>query len=140
MSDVRRRCGWSRETWTAVTSPPRPLLVSPLRLLVALTTLIIAVTSGIGVAEAQNGVAAINLESGPAVAAGGDIGPGHVGSERLLFDDFVSGCCVAPSGLGDEFANYGGEFLDDATRFPTTRLDTPAGTFDVPPHAANSMA
>ncbi len=47
---------------------------------------------------------------------------------------------VAPNGLADDFANHGSEFLDDATRFPTSRLDTGAGTFDVPPHAANRMA
>ena len=69
---------------------------SVLRLLVALLVLVVAFSSSTSVAEAQDGVAAINPESGPAVEAVGDIAAGHVGSETRLFDDGVSGCCVAP--------------------------------------------
>lgn len=68
------------------------------RLLAALVVLVVAFAPSTSVAEAQNGVAVINLKSGPAVEAAGDIAAGHVGSEGLLFDDGVLGCCVAPSG------------------------------------------
>jgi hypothetical protein len=78
-----------------VTVRPRPL-VSPLRLFVALATLIVAFVTGTGVAGARSGVAAITPESGPAVGAVGDVTPGRVGFEGLLFDDGVLGCCVAP--------------------------------------------
>lgn len=67
-------------------------------LLVSLLVLAVGVASGTGVAEAQNRVAAINLESPVAVGAAGNITAGHVGFQGLLFDDVLLGCCVAPSG------------------------------------------
>ena len=67
MSDVRRRCGRSREASRVVTTT-RPL-VSLLRLRVALLVSVVAFAVGVGVAEAQKGVAAINSESPAAVGA-----------------------------------------------------------------------
>jgi hypothetical protein len=94
-----------------VTARPRPLLSLPslLRLLVALIVSIAGLASGAGIAAAQNGVAAINIESGPVVGAEAGIPAGHVGSDTRLFDDGVSGCCVAPRtapGLADDFADH----------------------------------
>ncbi len=66
------------------------------RLLVALLVLVAVFASGVGVAEAQNGVAAINPDPAPAVEAAAEISSGHVGSETGLFGEGVSGCCVAP--------------------------------------------
>jgi hypothetical protein len=86
-----------------VTARPRPLLSLPslLRLLVALIVSIAGLASGAGIAAAQNGVAAINIESGPVVGAEAGIPAGHVGSDTRLFDDGVSGCCVAPQAIDD---------------------------------------
>ncbi len=81
-----------------MTARPRSLLSlpSPLRLLVALIVLIAGIATGGNITRAENGVAAITPESSATVGAGTGIAAGHVGSERLLFDDGVSGCCVAP--------------------------------------------
>ncbi len=74
------------------TAPIRLLL----RVVVALTVTLAGVAFAPGVAGAQNGVAAINVEIGSLVAAGQHISAGHVGDRTLLFDDVASGGCVAP--------------------------------------------
>ncbi len=85
------------------------------RLLVALIALIVGVATGAGVAEAQNGVAAINFESPALVGAESRVAAGQVGSDTVLFDDGVSGCCVAPqitpaTGSGTDVVRYDPEW------------------------------
>ena len=46
---------------------------------------------------------------------------------------------VVDARRADEFANYGAEYLDDATRLSTRRIGSAAGTFDLPPYAQKRM-
>ncbi len=96
----------SRETWTVMTV--RPHFVAPLRLLAAFLVLVVAFASGVGVVEAQNGVAVVNVETPVVVGADRRVAAGQVGSDTVLFDDGALGCCVVPNRLiVDSNAVYG---------------------------------
>lgn len=86
---------------------PRPLLggvhARPRAVLVVLGVLVAVIGLAVPAASAatdtgtQNGVAAINPESGPIVEPGTVVSPGSVGVCGLLFDDQASVSRVAPS-------------------------------------------
>lgn len=82
-----------------MTASPRTLLSlpSPLRWLVALIVLVAGFAPGSTIVGAKTGVAANPVESAAVVEVDADIGPGHVGSNSVSFDDWTSGCCVAPN-------------------------------------------
>ena len=86
--------------------------------LAVLSVLVVAViglaapsTSAHPAPDAQNGVAAISLGSGPAVGAAAGVSPGRVGSESTLFDDGAVVSLVTPrgglGGGGDDLTRVG---------------------------------